>query len=492
MTQSFRSGSESRPADVDGFIAMLRALDTHPHGSLRQFFSGEKPAVVARAPGRLDVMGGIADYSGSLVLQLPLAEATYACAQRSDDDDLRVVTLDPHDRESFREVVIAGSRLRSLADDGYDAARDSFRDDPETAWAAYVLGTIVVLALEKKVPVETGLRILIDSRVPEGKGVSSSAALEVATLEAVSRLLGVTLDGAELARLCQTCENHVVGAPCGIMDQMTSALGKADRLLALLCQPAEIQGFVEIPPGVAFWGIDSGVRHAVSGADYTSVRVGAFMGYRIIAGLAGLEVKGTAGDGKVEVADPGWGGYLANLTPGEFAGAYSSRIPERMQGREFLERYGGLTDPVTRVDPSREYAVRRPTAHPIEENDRVRRFAELLARADEEEARIELGTLMYRSHESYSACGLGVEATDRIVAAVREAGPGAGLYGAKITGGGSGGTVAVLGRADVGSVVAEVAQRCARESGCPVVLFQGSSPGAREFGAIDVERLAEV
>ena len=83
-------------------------------------------------------------------------------------------------------------------------------------------------------------------------------------------------------------ENFVVGAPCGIMDQMTSALGRPDALLALLCQPAEVQGFVPLPASIGFWGIDSGIRHAVSGSDYTSVRTGAFMGYRMIAEAAGL------------------------------------------------------------------------------------------------------------------------------------------------------------------------------------------------------------
>ena len=88
----------------------------------------------------------------------------------------------------------------------------------------------------------------------------------------------------------------MVGAPCGIMDQMTSALGRTNKLLALLCQPAEVQGFVTIPDSIGLWGIDSGIRHAVSGSDYTSVRTGAFMGYRMIASLAALDVAATDGD----------------------------------------------------------------------------------------------------------------------------------------------------------------------------------------------------
>lgn len=84
-------------------------------------------------------------------------------------------------------------------------------------------------------------------------------------------------------------ENKVVGAPCGIMDQMASALGQRGKLLALLCQPSEVLGCLPIPASLALWGVDSGVRHALSaegqgggGSDYASVRTAAFMGRRIV------------------------------------------------------------------------------------------------------------------------------------------------------------------------------------------------------------------
>merc|ERR1712034_111754 len=86
----------------------------------------------------------------------------------------------------------------------------------------------------------------------------------------------------DLGLLAQKVENYVVGAPCGVMDQMASLLGRKDKLLALLCQPAEVLGFVKIPGSVAVWGVDSGIRHAVSGADYGSVRVGAKMGFAMM------------------------------------------------------------------------------------------------------------------------------------------------------------------------------------------------------------------
>ena len=109
-----------------------------------------------------------------------------------------------------------------------------------------------------------------------------------------------------------------------------------------------------------------------------------------------------------------------------------------------LGRVGGNVL-VTRVDPDTTYPVRAATGHPIAEHHRIRTFADLLPRAGAEPGiRTRLGKLMYASHQSYTACGLGAPETDWIVDRIREADAARGLYGARITGGGSGGTVAVL------------------------------------------------
>jgi L-arabinokinase len=300
-------------------------------------------------------------------------------------------------------------------------------------------------------------------------------------MQAICAACDVRLDARDLALACQRVENLVVGAPCGVMDQMTAACGESGRLLALECQPAELLGHTPVPPGLELWGIDSGIRHEVGGAEYGDVRVGAFMGYRIIAELAGLPVT-VESAGRVRVRDERWRGYLANVTPSEWETAYRDQVPSTIIGREFLAQYGGITDRVTSVDPGRTYAVRQPTAHPIYENHRVRLFRALLERgaAAESERRL-LGELMYQSHASYSACGLGSSGTDRLVELVRAA-AGAGLYGAKITGGGSGGTVAVLARAGSRAAVDDIARRYAGETGRQASVLGGSSPGAAQFG----------
>jgi L-arabinokinase len=475
---------EHVPPDLQRFASEVSArvaAGTWPPGTTE---IGGEPVFLARAPGRLDVMGGIADYSGALVLQWPIREATRVAVRRWPARHLAIASVRPDGVERRVEVP-----LDLVADAGrsYDEVRAWFAADPVRHWAAYVAGVFHVLAREHGVRFEQGAAILIESDVPEGKGVSSSAALEAATMEAVIGAWPVSIDPRMRAVRCQQVENLIVGAPCGVMDQMTAICGEEGSLMALLCQPAEFQGSVRLPDGLRVWGIDSGIRHAVTGSDYGAVRVGAFMGYRILAELAGLTVARGSREGHVRIDDPRWGGYLANVG-GETFRRFEAGIPELLGGAAFLERYRGTTDPVTSVDPEREYAVRIPTAHPVYEHERVSEWARLLsAEASAAPDAARLGALMYESHASYSACGLGSDGTDRLVTLARAAGPAQGIHGAKITGGGSGGTVALLTDAATGERVRALARAYADETGRDAYVFEGSSPGGARTGAMRLE-----
>ena len=115
------------------------------------------------------------------------------------------------------------------------------------------------------------------------------------------------------------------------------------------------------------------------------------------------------------------------------------------------------------------------------ERSRAEAFRRLLPESAED-ARRHLGELMYESHASYGRCGLGSEGTDRLVALVRSEGLAAGLYGARITGGGSGGTVAVIGRRGATPAIARVADAYEQQTGYRPHIFAGSSPGVMAFG----------
>jgi L-arabinokinase len=440
--------------EAAGLAAFVDTLGT------RALFGRGTSVSVARAPGRLDVMGGIADYSGSLVLERPIAEAAWTAAQRIDRPLLEIVSLGRPACTIPLETLAPGG-----VPAGYDDTRRTFEASPYR-WAAYIAGVVLVLARERRLPLTAGIRIVVASDVPEGKGVSSSAAVETATMSAVAAAFELPLEPRDLAMLCQTAENLVAGAPCGVMDQMTCVFGEPRTLLALLCQPAELQAAVPLPDDIAFWGLDSGERHAVGGSDYGAVRTGAFMGLRILAEHAAVP-----------------GHYLANIAPEQFERDLARQLPEAMTGADFLARYGGTADPVTSVAAARTYRVREPAAHPVYERRRVETFRDLLLARSGESGRRQLGELMYESHASYGRCGLGSEGTDRLVALVRAEGPDAGLYGARITGGGSGGTVAVLARQDAAAAVARVAAAFERQTGYRPHIFAGSSPGVAASGS---------
>ena len=434
-----------------------------------EFFENGYPIFKAEAPGRLDFMGGISDYSGGTVLQWPIHESTSVSVQRNNDDAIVLCSPGDASREAMVRIPVATVFQEGPVSYSYVAA--SF-DEERQHWAAYVVGVLSVLLHEKQIEGKpSGMKVLVSSAIPEGKGVSSSAALEVATIRALCAAYGIELDAAEAAVLCQKAENLVAGAPCGLMDQITSMCGDAGELLHMVCQPARLKQPLVLPEEVTIWGLDSGIRHAVTGSDYATVRAGAFMGYRIIADKAGLFANG-------EIRDSRWFGYLANMKPSEYEAEFADGVPDEMSGREFLDRYEFTTDPITRIDPETIYPIRRPTAHPIYENHRVQTCAGIL-KEDVNAANMKIiGELMHQSHVSYSICGLGSTGTDRLVQLVAGAGSENGLFGAKITGGGSGGTVAVFGLKSAGDLIHEIAQKYEEETGHSPHIFSGTSAGA--------------
>jgi len=273
-----------------------------------------------------------------------------------------------------------------------------------------------------------GFSLLLLSAIPMNVGIGSSAAVEIGTLCCLNAYLNAGISPARLARLGQMAENHVVGAPCGIMDQIAITSGHEGQLTHILCRPGEVRGEVSIPPGTGFVGINSLVRHSVAGNPYSDTRIGAFIGKKIVNDLR-------ARTGRAAL------NYLTELTVDEYRAQYAGEIPDEIVGSAFLERYKTHDDPVTIVQPDARYRVAGPTRHPIEENARVLKFIDALsaASAGDERALVTAGECMYEAHQSYrDNCRLSVDEVDFLVESVRSRGPKRGLYGAKITGGGSG------------------------------------------------------
>jgi len=461
------------PFEVAEFENLLRKPNSDPTGFAGFFNSGE--IWVARVPARLDVMGGIADYSGANVSEAVLGHGMLMAIQARTDRTLRIRSAQIGPRSLPVETRIpldyfsSGDALGS-----YAQVREVCHANPISTWAAYIGGSIFTLLKEENIELPYGFSFLLLSAVPMNVGIGSSAAVEIGTLSCLNAYLGLKLDGSRIARLGQMAENHVVGAPCGIMDQIAVTSGRREKLTHILCRPGAVMGEVEIPPGTGFVGINSMVRHSVAGNAYGNVRIGAFMGKKIIN-----EIRAKTGRAALN--------YLTEMSTREFAAEFEKEIPETLLGSEFLAQYKTHDDPVTTIQPDATYRVVGPTRHPIAENERVLQFIAALqaAKNGNEAALVTAGELMYGAHESYrDNCRLSVPEVNFLVEAVRKRGPQNGLYGAKITGGGTGGTVAVFGQiAALKEHIPQIAIEYSRRVGAMPDLFEGTSPGATEFGA---------
>ncbi len=451
---------------------ILKKPNSDPTGLAGLFTSGE--IIVTRVPARLDVMGGISDYSGANVCEGVLGGGMVIALQPRTDRTLRIRTMQANRAGLAVETRIPldyfemGEGFVS-----YEQMHDLCRANPLSSWVAYIGGSIFTLLKEQCIHLPFGFNMFLLSGVPMNVGIGSSAATEIATLYCLQSYLGLDISETNLAKLGQLAENLVVGAPCGIMDQITVTSGRQGKLTHILCRPGSIMREVEIPAGTAFVGINSMIKHSVGGSAYSDVRIGAFMGKRII-NHARLQ----RGENPLQ--------YLTELTVDAFEKYYRPLLPETMVGSEFLTRYQSHDDPITRIQPDATYRVAGPASHPVYENARVLEFMDhlLAVGGGDEQELIAAGECMLGSHASYrDNCQLSVPEVDFIVDAVCRRGPQKGLYGAKITGGGSGGTIAVFGQEDaLAREVPAITREYKRLTGLDAELFEGSSPGATEFG----------
>jgi galactokinase len=440
------------------------------------FFAHAQPVYVARAPGRLDFMGGNVDYTGGMVLQLPLREAIRAAVQPVASSAIRV--LNPgaaqYGWETTFEFPVA--ELSSLA-----AIEAACNRTAGLHWARYVLGAFHFLSERFGVFTDRGANLFLASELPPNRGVASSAALEVATLKAASAAADISLEGVALAEAGQWVENVVAHSACGIMDQAAIVLGQKDCLLPLLCQPCSPLAPIRIPKEVRIRGIDSMASRSTNSPAYETARAAAFLGYRMICEWEGLPLAMEKRAGIQRWTEPRWNGYLSSIRPSEFRSGYEQRLPQSITGRDFLSLFGEHIDPYTSIRPDHSYPVRAAVRYACEENFRIQTTKTLLESGGQggwENALRLIGELMYQSHLAYAECGLGSGMCDELVAMARQFG----FLGAKMTGGGGGGVVAVLGLAHQDDLFGKLVESYADRYGVSPNVFQGSSDGTNLCG----------
>jgi galactokinase len=356
---------------------------------------GREPEGVWQAPGRVNLIGEHTDYNDGFVLPLALPHATRVAAARRDDGRLRL-----HSAQAGQAAEAVVDQLTPGTVDG---------------WAVYPVAVVWALR-EAGLPVG-GADLYIDSDVPVGAGLSSSAALECAVALAYSDLYGLGLEPSRIALLAQRAENAFAGVPCGVMDQMASsccaegaALFLDTRDLSSRQVPLDL-----VAAGLVLLVVDTQVKHELADGAYAQRRAGCERSARLL-GLAALR-------------DLPLSGLEAAL----------DRLPEG--------------------------ELRALTRHVVTEDARVERVVALLDAGDLRG----IGPLLTEGHHSLRddfavSC---VEA-DLVVATANASG----ALGARMTGGGFGGSVVVLaGAADADRIAVAVADAFAAEGWKPPRAF---------------------
>lgn len=222
----------------------LHATEDVSNEFLRHF---RRPAeVVARAPGRVNLIGEHTDYNDGFVLPLALEQNTWVAAAARPDGQLHALAADLPDEQCWPASAWSAETL--------------------PVWTSYVAGVAALLSRQAGRPV--GADLLIRSAVPVAAGLSSSAALEVATALALATLAGVPLAGPALADLARQAEHEYARVPCGLMDQYASVLARRDHALLLDCRARTWQHVPLRLGDVVVLVVNSGVRHDLAASEY--------------------------------------------------------------------------------------------------------------------------------------------------------------------------------------------------------------------------------
>jgi galactokinase len=340
--------------------------------TFQELFASAEGMRAFRAPGRVNLIGEHTDYNLGFVLPVALDLATTVAIAPSRDGILRIYS---EHRQEMRQWNVKDV-------EGLSPAHD---------WSDYPIGVARELILAG-FPIQSA-NLLIASTVPEGSGLSSSAALEVSS--ALAFLYGRTLNPMELALLCQRAERNFVGMPCGIMDQYISVFGRKNCAVEIDCRSLGHR-LVALPADITFVAVNTMVKHALASSAYRE-RVA-----ECAAAVGGLRQ--------------------------QFPGVESLRdaTPEQLVA----------------VTPQLSGVVARRARHVVTEDVRVGRFVEASAAGDS----AEMGRLMLQSHLSLrDDYEVSCQELDFLVDAAMKID---GVYGARMTGGGFGGCTVTLLRAD--------------------------------------------
>ncbi len=344
------------------------------------------PKWITAAPGRVNLIGEHTDYNDGFVLPMAIERYVVLAADRA---------------PAAKAAAPAGYRLFSLTTGQEEAwPVDGRPASGKGSWSSYVWGVLDLCRARK---MDAGpLDIVIQSSVPVGGGLSSSAALEVATATLVEAATGQQLDPVDKALLCQKAEHDYAGVPCGIMDQFSSVMGRTDRLILLDCRSAEAELVPLDGHEVSVLITNTNVKHALTGGEYAERR------------------------GQCEAAARHLG--VSSLRDCSLA---------------LLQQQEAAMEPI----------LAQRARHVIGEIERTVAAADAVRSGDW----VRTGELMYASHQSLKDdYQVSCEELDVLVELAQRVGMEGGIYGSRMTGAGFGGCTVSLVRCDAVESVARL------------------------------------
>jgi galactokinase len=333
---------------------------------------GHAPRWMVAAPGRVNLIGEHTDYNEGFVLPMAIERYMVMAADRNANKHVTLHSVTTGDTATFR--------LRPKIERG------------TPGWSNYIRGVIV--GFQERGERVGGFDAVIDSTLPYGGGLASSAALEVATATLLETIGGRTLDPVEKALLCQQAEHDFGGVPCGLMDQFTSVLAQGNHALLLDCRSRTATPVRMTDPEISILIINTHIRHNLSDGEYAKRRSECEQAASILQVPA-----------------------LRDATLGA------------------LKRAQKLLDP----------AVFRRARHVITENERTLEAAEAIQAGEWER----VGELMYASHASLRLdYEVSCRELDTVVEIARGISPDDGMLGCRMTGAGFGGCAVSLVKSD--------------------------------------------
>lgn len=437
----------------------------------------------ALTPGVVDVMGGIGEYSGCLVVTATASPAYMTAAWRTSEGTLRLHYFDDG-RGDSRTLSLNLSFIESAGPGDVMA-----RLGGDAGWAAPT-----VLAVQKYLAGAGasggGLALLVQTDFPPEADLGRRHAQAAGAVEALCRLDGINRPPFERAAMAAEAVSQITRLPA-LRKAMTAIVAPPDGVLLQLRFVPQIScERLEMPDRIVVRAMTTRLSRPTTRERLFETRICTEMGHRIIQDLQradGLKV------------DPATS-RLSAVNPTEYVDRYRDRMPSKISYEQFVARFG----PVRGLDgdagaPGQSkciYKVRSRAEHHIYENRRVHDFATALTRGrrtQTEESLKAAGDLMYASHWSHSQrCGIGGLETDRLVNHVRTHGSEAGLYGAKVTAGGEGGEMVVLMRDDTRAhaALADAVAKAEAESARPVLVFGAAEAGAEPARQAEAPRPA--